>query len=70
MGLNEHLLSVPVANDGDSEEEDDEVGGLFKVARRKDMREKVNRVTANATDCSCFHITDIRDWLQEDVSRS
>ena len=62
-------MSVSVASAGASdEEEDDEVGGLFKVARRKDMREKVNRVTANATDCSCFHFTDIRDWLQEDVS--
>ena len=62
------MISVSVADAGDSdEEEDDEVGGLFKVARRKNMREKVNRVTANATDCSRFHIADIRDWLEEEV---
>ena len=60
--------TIPVADAGDSDqEEDDEVGGMFKVARQKNMREKVNRVTANATDCSRFHIADIRDWLEEEV---
>ena len=62
------IIPIPVPDAGNSEEEeDDEVGGLFKVARRKNMREKVNRVTANATDCSRFHIVDIRDWLEEEV---
>lgn len=56
--------SVVVAEEEeDSKDEDEELGGLFKVSRP----EKSKRVRADALDCSRFQPDSNHDWDHEEV---
>lgn len=59
-----NACSVVVAEEEeDSKDEEDELGGLFKVSRP----EKNKRVGADALDCSRFQPDSNHDWDQEEV---
>ncbi len=48
--------------DADSDDDKDEVGGLFKVASKTAKDKKEKKMTANARDCSLFPAQNIKDW--------
>ena len=53
--------------DGDGGEE---VGGLFRVASRKQLQQQEQKDLMNAEDCAKFVVKQVRDWMQSDVSDS
>ncbi|XP_070708607.1 ribosome biogenesis protein BMS1 homolog [Pempheris klunzingeri] len=60
------LVYGSVAEADDSEEEDDELGGLFRVSRPQ----KSKRVQANAPDCSRFNPDTSHNWDSEEMLNS
>ena len=59
-------MFVSVVEASDSEDENDELGGLFRVAR-KQKQDKFNKGHADGTDCSRFPVEQVRDWEVEEV---
>lgn len=53
-----------------SEDEKDEVGGLFKVITEKKKIAQLEKETLNADDSSKFPVSKMRDWSSEEVSQS
>ena len=49
------------------EEEEDSLGGLFKVVNRKNNEIVQNKDKMDAIDSSKFVVTQIRDWNKEEV---
>lgn len=52
----------------ESESDNEEVGGLFRVVSRKQHQRQETKNTCNAEDCSRFPLNLVRDWTQQDVS--
>ena len=51
----------------DSDDEKDEVGGLFKVAKNSSRESREKKILQSARDCSIFHVGNIDDW-ESDVN--
>ena len=49
----------------DGREDDEEVGGLFTMARHRARGER--KATSNELDCSVFRLSHIQDWNVEEV---
>lgn len=56
-----------VYEDEVNEAEDDELGGLFKVLKKKQEKKTDERLSINKTDCSRFFIPCVQDWDLEEV---
>lgn len=54
----------------DVEENEDEVGGLFKVISEKKKRILQEKDVMNAEDSSLFSVQHIRNWHSQEVSVS
>ena len=48
--------------------EEEEIGGLFKVMRKKSEKDRLQRDT-HGLDCSKFTVSHIQDWSLSEVSR-
>lgn len=59
-----------MTSSNDVEEDDDEVGGLFKVISEKKKRILEEKDVMNAEDCSLFSVQHIRNWHSQEVSVS
>lgn len=57
------LVLVVEDEDQESEDADDELGGLFRVSRP----DKASKQKANALDCSKFLVEKPQDWDLEEV---
>ena len=62
-----HVDHISVKEAADSEDDDDEVGGLFRIAKRTNEERQVKKVTADALDCSRFAFDSVQDWDLEEV---
>ncbi|OWF49820.1 Ribosome biogenesis protein BMS1-like [Mizuhopecten yessoensis] len=51
----------------DNNDEDDELGGLFKVLNKKQEKKNDERLSINKTDCSRFFVQHMQDWDLEEV---
>jgi hypothetical protein len=56
---------VELGNDTD---ENREVGGLFRVVRRKQQHQQEERDLMNGVDCARFAVKLVRDWTDCKVS--
>lgn len=59
---------MKVEEDKEGEEEDDELGGLFKVLKNKDEKNNPN-VSANMTDSSKCVPDKLQSWELEEVGQ-
>lgn len=59
---------MKVEEDKEGEEEDDELGGLFKVLKKKDEKNNPN-VSANMTDSSKCVPDKLQSWELEEVGQ-
>lgn len=57
------MFFFAVVKADDSEEEEDELGGLFRVS----LPQKSKKVQANTVDCSCFTPDTSHNWDLEEV---
>ena len=46
----------------DSDEDKEEVGGLFKVAKKTAKETRERKTLQNQRDCSVFHTENVQDW--------
>ncbi|XP_033758019.1 ribosome biogenesis protein BMS1 homolog [Pecten maximus] len=56
-----------VDEDENNGDEDDELGGLFKVLKKKQEKKTDERLSINKTDCSRFFVQNVQDWDLEEV---
>ena len=69
--VHKNILFINLADNStedDKQDNDDELGGLFRVLQSKSEKHKTDRATINKTDCSKFELTSKHDWEIEDVS--
>lgn len=59
---------MKVEEDKEGEEEDDELGGLFKVLKKKDEKNNPN-ISANMTDSSKCVPDKLQSWELEEVGQ-
>ncbi|PSN37116.1 hypothetical protein C0J52_12602 [Blattella germanica] len=46
---------------------DEDVGGLFRVVKKKQQRQQEQRDLMNSEDCSTFVVKQVRDWMDSGV---
>ena len=56
------FLSQNLEAEEDSDDEKDEVGGLFKVAKKNLRESREKKILQNARDCSIFRVGNVDDW--------
>ena len=54
-------LSVQEAESEEGGDED-EVGGLFRIAKKSNEQKANQQATANSIDCSVFSVQNMQDW--------
>lgn len=52
----------------DSEDNENEIGGLFRVVRQKQQSKLEEKDTMDSVDSSKFPIKQLKDWTNESVS--
>ena len=62
------LLAVADNDEAADSEEDDELGGLFKILKKKSERERPDHQAMNQTDSSRPGAGRLQDWDLQEVS--
>lgn len=55
--------------DADSQDEGEELGGIFRAVKKKQEKQLEEKDTKDGEECSKFPETQLMDWMQSEVSR-